>query len=251
MVAPPGLFFADSGLAGPDAPLLLIHGAGGTHRHWPEALRELPGRRVIAVDLPGHGGSPPTVSTTVAGYARSVLALLDRLGLARVALAGHSMGGAVALTLALEAPARVAALLLVGTGARLRVAPAILQATADPATLAQAAGQLAGCAFGPSASEALRQEFVEGLRAVAPGVVHQDFAACNDFDVGERLGEIRAPALVVCGSEDRLTPPRYSAHLCERLAGARLELVEGAGHMVMLEAPARVAQAAAAFLNGR
>jgi pimeloyl-ACP methyl ester carboxylesterase len=110
---------------------------------------------------------------------------------------------------------------------------------------------MAGWAFGPSASEALRREFIEGLRAVAPGVVHRDFAACNDFDVGDRLGEITAPALVVCGSEDRLTPPRYSTHLRGRLAGARLELVAGAGHMVMLEAPAQVAQAFAAFLHGR
>jgi pimeloyl-ACP methyl ester carboxylesterase len=63
-----------------------------------------------------------------------------------------------------------------------------------------------------------------------------------------RLGEIRAPALVVCGSEDRLTPPKYSEHLRDHIQGARLEVVPGAGHLVMLEAPAAVARAVEAFL---
>ncbi len=244
-----GLFHADSGPApagGP--PLVLVHGAGGTRRHWPEEVRALPGRRVIALDLPGHGGSPGPAPDSVAGFARSVLGLLDALGLETAVVAGHSMGGAVALTLALTAPARVAGLILCGTGARLRVSPAVLQATADPAALAQAADAMARWSFGSLAGPALRREFVEGLLANAPGVVHGDFAACDAFDVMARLGEIRAPALVVCGTEDRLTPPKYSEHLRDHLQGARLELVPGAGHLVMLEAPAAVARAVEAFL---
>ena len=244
-----GLFHADSGPAAAGSPpLLLVHGAGGTHRHWPEEVRALPGRRVIALDLPGHGGSPGPAPADVAGHARSVLGLLDALGLEVAAVAGHSMGGAVALTLALEAPARVAGLCLVGTGARLRVSRAVLQATADPAALAGAADSVAAWSFGASASEALRREFVEGLLANAPGVVHGDFAACDAFDVMGRLGEIRVPALVVCGSEDRLTPPKYSEFLRDRIGGARLEMIPGAGHMVMREAPAAVARLVDGFL---
>ncbi len=244
-----GIFHVDSGPAAAGGPpLVLVHGAGGTHRHWPEQVRQLPGRRVIALDLPGHGGSPGPAPGSVAGLARSVLGLLDALALGSAVIAGHSMGGAVALTLALETPARVAGLVLCGTGARLRVSPAVLQATADPAALAQAADAMAEWSLGALAGPALRREFVECLLANAPGVVHADFAACDAFDVMARLGEIRAPALVLCGTEDRLTPPKYSEYLRDRIAGARLELVPGAGHLVTLEAPGAVARAVEAFL---
>ena len=252
-MAPPrlvaGLFLADSGrqgAAGP--PLVLVHGAGGTHRHWPEEIRALPGRRVLALDLPGHGGSPGPGLASMPAYARSVLALLDAVGVASAVVAGHSMGGAIALTLALEAPARLAGLVLVGTGARLRVSSAILQVTADPAALAAAADSMADGSLGSLASQALRRELAEGMRAVAPGVTHGDFTACDAFDVMARLGEIRGPALVICGTEDRLTPPKYSQYLRDHIAGARLLMVPGAGHMVMLEAPGRVAQELESFL---
>jgi pimeloyl-ACP methyl ester carboxylesterase len=179
----------------------------------------------------------------MAGYARSVLGLLDALGVGPAAFAGHSMGGGIALTLALEAPARVAALALVGTGARLRVGPAILQATSDPESYRAFGEASAERSFGPGASPALRAAFAEGWRAVEASVTHGDFLACDAFDVTARLPEIRAPAAVICGSCDALTPPKYSEYLRDHIAGARLTRVAGAGHMVMLEAPGAVAEA--------
>lgn len=245
-----GVSHADSGPASEGRPpLVLIHGAGGTHRHWPDEIRALPGRRVIALDLPGHGGSPGPAPQGVAAYARSALAFFDALGVARAVVAGHSMGGGVALSMALGAPERVAGLVLVGTGARLRVSPALMQTVADPAALAAAADSMARWSFGSLAGPELLREFARGMLANAPGVVHGDFAACDAFDVMARLGEIRTPALVVCGSEDRLTPLKYSEYLRDHIAGAQLEVVAGAGHLVMLEAPAAVARAVEAFLS--
>jgi pimeloyl-ACP methyl ester carboxylesterase len=247
-----GIAFEDSrpgGFSG--APLVLVHGAGGTRLHWPEALRAMPGRRVIALDLPGHGRSPGGSERTVAGYAQRVLALLDALGVEAAVVVGHSLGGAIALTLALEAQARVAGLVLVGTGARLRVSSAVLEATANPVLPAQAARGMAERSVGPGASEALLGELVEGLRANAPGVLHGDFLACDAFDVMGRLGEVSAPTLVVCGTEDRLTPLKYSEFLCGKIRGARLERIAGAGHLAMLEAPDQVAAAVRAFAAAR
>jgi len=232
------------------APLFLVHGAGGTHDHWPEALRRLPGRRVIAVDLPGHGASPPPGERAVPVYARRLVDLLDALGIARAVVGGHSMGGAIALTLALEAPERVAGLLLVGTGARLRVVPGIVQAWADPARASELAISAAGFSFGAGASPELLRAFAEGMAAVAPGVVHGDFTACDAFDVMERLGAIRAPARIVVGAEDRLTPPKYAAFLRANLPGDGLLVVPGVGHMVTWEAPDAVTGEAALLLAG-
>lgn len=227
---------------------MLIHGAGGTHRHWPQALRALPGRRVIAIDLPGHGASDGPAPEAITGFAEHVLGLLDEQGLSTVVLAGHSMGGAVALTLALLAPARVAGLVLLGSGARLRVSPAVLEGTKDPALLARSAETMADWSFGAAAGPELRRDFIEGLLACSPGVAHGDFVACNGFDVMARLGEVGAPALLICGAEDQLTPLKYSQHLRDHLPRARLEIVDGAGHLVMLEAPDAVARAVEQFL---
>jgi pimeloyl-ACP methyl ester carboxylesterase len=241
-----GLFHVDwspAGQRGP--PLVLVHGAGGSHRHWPAEALAIPGRRVIAVDLPGHGDSPGPARRAVADYARDLLAFLDALGLARAVVIGHSMGGAIALSLALDSPDRVAGIGLVSTGARLRVTPAILQATADPATFSAAVEVMADWSFGAEASPALRTEFGEGLRGLPAAVVHGDFCACDAFDVRERLGEIRLPTVVVCGDADRSTPPRYSEFLKANIVGARLTIIPGAGHMLALEAPASTVAALA------
>ncbi len=238
-----------SGDTGGLPPLVLLHGAGAASDDWPAEIRALPGRRVLAVDLPGHGAAPAPAARSVEGYARAVEALLDASGIAAAVVAGHSMGGAVALSLALSRPERVAGLVLVATGARLRVAPEALAAAASPEGLAIAARETADRSFGPAASDGTREARARRIAATPPGLLHGDLAACDAFDVMARLGEIRAPALVVCGTEDRLTPPKYSAFLADRIAGARLVLVPGAGHLVMLEEPRAVAAAIASFVS--
>ncbi|MGA8891755.1 MAG: alpha/beta fold hydrolase [Anaeromyxobacteraceae bacterium] len=109
---------------------------------------------------------------------------------------------------------------------------------------------LAAVSLGAAAPAAMREELTRGALAQAPGVVHADFTACDGFDAMARLGAIRAPARVVVGAEDRLTPPRYAAFLREALPGEGMDLVPGAGHMVGWEAPAVVAAAAESLLAG-
>jgi pimeloyl-ACP methyl ester carboxylesterase len=87
------------------------------------------------------------------------------------------------------------------------------------------------------------------MASVAPGVVHGDFTACDAFDVMDRLGEVRAPARVVVGAEDQLTPRKYSAFLRERLPGEGFLVVPGAGHMVTLEAPEAVTKEGASLVG--
>ena len=94
----------------------------------------------------------------------------------------------------------------------------------------------------------MRQRAQAELATCPPLVTHDDFAACNAFDVMPRLGEIGVPTLVVCGRQDRMTPVKYSEFLSTHIPGARLTLVDDAGHYVMIEKPAAVSDALAAFI---
>jgi pimeloyl-ACP methyl ester carboxylesterase len=157
------------------------------------------------------------------------------------------MGGAIALDLALRHPARVSGLGLVATGARLRVAPAILDGIKqDPEATV---GLICRWAFGPEAPEEMLRLGRRQMQTTAPEVLHGDFAACDAFDVLDQLTEISTPTLVLGGTRDALTPTKYAVHLRDQIAGAELHLVEGAGHMLMVERPTAVSRALAGFLE--
>ncbi len=228
------------------APVLFIHGAGGNALLWGSVMNRLRGTATVAVDLPGHGRSPGPDRAGIAAYADAVLALTDALGIEGFVAAGHSMGGGIALELALREPARVRGLALLSVTARLFVAPLLLQQLVeDPAA---ARRWIVETGYGPEVAARTRELGAAQLADVAPEVLHHDFVACSAFDARARLAEVRAPALVISGTEDRLTPPKYVRALAEGLPNAHLELVPGAGHMLPLEAPGPVAAALRPFL---
>ncbi len=239
------LFYTVNGRGGPA--LILIHGAGGSHLHWPAALRRLPGATVYAIDLPGHGRSEGPGRERIEDYAADVIRFMDAVEVSRGVLVGHSMGGAIAQMTALIAPERVAGLVLVGTGARLRVAPVLLDGILQDARGAVAL--ITEWAWGPEADPTMVARGRQMMARVNPQVVWGDFAACDRFDIRERVGEIAAPTLVITGSEDRMTPPKFGLWLAERIPGAQFVLVEGTGHMVMLEKPDRVASTVREWLK--
>ena len=221
-------------------PLVLVHGAGGTRLHWPPTLRRLPGGEVYALDLPGHGEAPGPWQSTIEGYRQAIVEWMQALGLPPAVIVGHSMGGALALSLALDAPEQVAGIVLVGTGARLRVHPLLLEAAASGGMPTETLATLVSWWYSPDASPRLRELAARVLAATNTDVLHADFLACDGFDVMERLGTIDRPALVVVGEDDHMTPVKYARFLAENLPDARLEVIPGAGHMVMLEQPAAV-----------
>jgi pimeloyl-ACP methyl ester carboxylesterase len=175
-----------------------------------------------------------------------VIGFMEALGLSKAVIGGHSMGGAIAQEMALSYPQQVLGLVLVGTGARLRVLPTILEGTL--ADFEKTVELICGYAYSPRAPRELVRQGQNQMLQVSPQTVHGDFAASNAFDVMGRLGEIHCPTLIICGADDALTPPKYSSFLAERIGGARLEIIAGAGHMVMIENPDRVAEAISAAL---
>jgi pimeloyl-ACP methyl ester carboxylesterase len=230
-------------------PVILIHGAGGNFLHWPVSLRRLPGRRIYAPDLPGHGKAPGMGRQSIPDYARCILDFMRALTIGRAIIVGHSMGSAIALHLGIHNPRHVLALGLLGAGARMRVAPELLDNSASAATLSLALKYIERNAYGERADPRTRAQAIKQMATVRPTVLHGDFLACNGFDEFGQVGRIRAPALVICGDEDQFTPLRYSEYLAETMKNARLLRVEQAGHMVMLEKPDIVSQALGGFFD--
>jgi len=237
------LFVAQRGKESSSLPLVLLHGAGGTHHHWGLHLRNLStSKRVLALDLPGHGRSPGAGRSSIADYSAVVVAALAATGLERVALAGHSMGGAVALWTTLAAPERVAALALVSSGGRLPVLPALFEhlERGEPAAAVRLIAQRA---YGRSAPPELRETGEKAFLQTDPQVLHGDLRACAGHNVMARLGEVACPTLVLCGDDDQVTPLKFSRSLAEGITGARLVVLPGAGHMALLEQPEAVGAA--------
>ena len=232
--------------------LVLVHGAGGSHLDWPAPLRRLMGTNVYDLDLPGHGRSEGPGRSSVAAYRDFLLAFLEALGLDRATVVGHSMGGAIALDLALHYPTRLDGLILVASGARLKVATAILAGllpdsgsdTAFEATV----DLICEYAYGPAAPEQLKWLGRRRLLEADREVLHGDYVACDAFDVMEHLGEVQCPTLAIVGTADRMTPPKYGIYLRDHIPGAELMLVDAAGHMVMLEEPEAVTRAVSRFM---
>lgn len=231
--------------AGP--PVVLLHGAGGTHQHWLYQVRDLAPAPTYALDLPGHGRSEGPGRDRITDYGDWVVDFMDAAGLERVVLVGHSMGGGIALDLALRAPSRLAGLGLVATGARLRVAPAILEGLQqDPEAAVRLIGEWA---FGPETPPEMARLGRRQMQAIPPEIIYGDFVACDTYDVMQQVGQIAIPVVLVCGTQDYLTPPKYSVYLRDHLQEATLQLVEGAGHMVMVERPGAVVQALGALVD--
>lgn len=228
--------YFEVGRSGPGSgkTVLLVHGAGGNSGRWAEQITFLgKSHYVLALDLPGHGRSEGEAFDTVPSYADWLHEAAVTLGLQRFALGGHSMGGAIALDFALRYPASLDGLILVSTGARLRVDPARL----DAYRRGEYREEWTRLSFSPKAPEQLIAQAIEDARRTDPAVRYRDFLACDAFDVIDRVGSVNVPTLVICGQDDVATPPKFARYLAEKIPGAKLCLVEDAGHMVMVEKP--------------
>ena len=231
-------------------PVVLIHGAGGTHLYWPPDVRRLPGYQVFALDLPGHGKSGGRGYQSIQDYVHVILEWFEVVGIYSAIIVGHSMGSAIALTITLDHPERVKGLALIGGGARLRVNREILERFSNPTTFHSAVEKIVNLSFSKKTPKKLIDLAMKRMDETRPSVLHGDLLACNSFDVMDRIAQILNPTLIVCGTEDLMTPLRYSQYLENNIPNAVLKTVMGSGHMVMLEQPQTVAKLLSDFLAG-
>lgn len=230
--------------------LLFIHGAGGSSFLWRAQFDFFRQEyQIILLDLPGHGGSGGEGENSIDAYRDFVREFLDIFPLRSVWVIGHSMGGAIAMSLALKDPGRFSGLILVGTGAKLGVAPLIFQALEGDFEIA--VKQSVQFSFAKNTSRELMDAHIKEMLKTSPKVVINDFRACDKFDIREELPGIELPTLIVCGDEDQLTPPRYSEYLRDRIKNSWLNIINGAGHMVAAEKPGEFNSTLGQFLSGR
>jgi 3-oxoadipate enol-lactonase/4-carboxymuconolactone decarboxylase len=231
----------------PDRPLLVLGPSLGTSAEalWGRCAEHLAGRfHVVAWDLPGHGRSPaPSAGFTVADLAAAVLA---RVGRPRFGYAGDSVGGAVGLQMLLDAPERVAAAVLLCTGAKI----------GDPAGWADRAASVRASGTAALAEGSLQRWFAPGFPGRAPETVAALIGALKDaddegyalvcealaaYDARDRLGAVTGPVLAVAGARDGPTPPSALAEIAGGVRNGRLVVLDDVAHLAPAERPDTVA----------
>lgn len=258
--------------AGSGPVLLLIHGVAGSFENWNAVIEPLARHHtVVAPDLPGHGGSAPCGGDySLGGFASTMRDLLVALGHERATLVGHSLGGGIAMQFSYQFPDVAERLVLVSSGGLGPEVSAVLRAAALPgadlfiATTAAASRKAGGAiarglgaiGFRPNPDVA---EVARGYSSLADAERRAAFLATVRSVIGTGGQKIQAvdrlylaegmPVLIVWGERDPIIPAHHGEAAHEAIAGSRLEIFEGAGHLPQLEQPARFVSSLERFLE--
>jgi branched-chain amino acid transport system permease protein len=235
--------------SGKGLPVLLVHGNTGSSR-WFSRTMDIPGCRAVALDMPNFGRSGPLGSPAdLDRYADAVLAFIAALGLDGPLLVGHSLGGAVAISLAVRHPEALRALVLVDSAAPSGLKtpedryPFIEMMRTNRAVLAQALKAVL-----PALSdEAFFQSLVDDATRMAPDAFAGNARALARFDYTGRCAAIAKPVLVVWGRKDVIVTEAMARETASAFPKARLEIVEEVGHSIMAEDPGRFVRIVSGF----
>ena len=243
----------------PSGPVLvLVHGAGMDHTVWSMQARYFAhhGYSVFSPDLPGHGRSDGPSPATIPEHAERLAEVLEVAGVGAVHIAGHSMGSLIALALASAGRISVTKLALLGTAAHIRVAPALLEAarrgehTALESIIGWGVGRRAQIGGNRAPGLWIAGSGMRLLETARQGVLAGDLAACNDWTDGlSAAAGIDCPALLLLGSDDRMTPRRAALPLADAITDCRIRVLPGAGHMMMTEQPDETLDCLEEFLS--
>jgi 3-oxoadipate enol-lactonase len=239
--------------SGESTPMVFLHGVGSDKSVWRPQLKHFgETRRAIAFDYPGYGESDPAPEgTTRDDYASAIISAMNELGIDRAHVCGLSLGGVVAIAMHHADGARCASLILADTFAAHPDGEAIYErgmaASSDLRAMAEARVDVL---LAQPADPAVRSEVVETMARIDPAAYRVGAEAVWLADQRERAHDIRVPTLVLCGTEDKVTPPALSRELTHIIPGSRYEPIEGAGHLGNLERPDAFNTLVGAFVRG-
>ena len=230
----------DEAGGGDAIPIVFLHGVGSDKSVWRPQLGHFgQSRRAVGFDYPGYGDSDPAPEgTTRDDYASAIISAMHELGIDRAHICGLSLGGVVAMAMAHADSDRCASLILADTFAVHPDGQGIfdrsLAASHDLRVLAESRVDVL---LAQPADPAIRSEVVETMARIDPAAYRIGAEAVWLADQRDRAHDIRVPTLVLCGSEDKVTPPALSRELTHIIPGSRFEPIEGAGHLGNLERP--------------
>jgi pimeloyl-ACP methyl ester carboxylesterase len=257
----------DEGRRDDPVPIVLLHGLSASLHTWDGWVRALEARRrIIRVDMPGFGltGPSPDGDYTVGRYVRFVSAVLDHFGVRHCVLGGNSFGGRVAWETALDQPGRVDALILVDSAgypirsqsvpigfrlARIPLLNRLVEVTLPRGLIASSVRNVYGDP-GKVTPELVDRYYELTLRAGNRAALVQRFAQAPAGPEAARIREIKLPTLILWGGRDRLIPAEYGGLFAKDIAGSRLVIFDGLGHVPHEEDPAQTVAVAESFLAG-
>ena len=225
--------------------MVFVHGSGACGAIWRYQTDCFADS--LAVNLPGHPDGQALKSVD-----ECVEWLMDYLKgkeCGDVILAGHSFGGAIALMYALKYPQELKGIIIIGSGARLRV-HSIFLTTCEQAIAGHPRKwhEMIEEWYRRTPPD-YRMNIIERQKDVGPAVMLNDFLACDKFDIMDRVNEIELPTIIICGESDFMTPMKYANYMGARIANSRVVIVPGAGHCVFAEEPEAVNKAIEDFLR--
>lgn len=216
--------------------LVCVHGSAGNHHVYDRLLDAMPGRERYAINLPGRAGTDGPALGTVAEMEAFLSRFLESEVEGDYLVVGHSLGGGVALEHALSSRSgRLEGIVLLGTGARLRVHPTILQLFEQVAKSGAAIPPLPPGVYEQRADPVLIAEASKHRELTPIETGGQDWRACDSFNRMDDVKDIQVPALIIAGTKDALTPVKYAQYLADQIPDNELHILEGAGHMLVME----------------
>jgi pimeloyl-ACP methyl ester carboxylesterase len=229
-------------------PVLLIHGAGGSHLSWPSPLRRLARQRVYTIDLPGRGNSTSAALQSVSAMVNRIIAWMDEMDFYQIVAIGHALGGAVALQLAVSFPKRISKMGMISASAAGVTLPGLLNYLTSANSYPYALKLLKQSLCVNGKETAWINTTLNGYAQLRPSVLYSDWLAWAQFAPPD-LDWLTMPIWLATGDADPLVPFAQIRALAQRIPTASFHPFPGAGHLLPLECPEQLAESLKTFLT--